>query len=166
MRLKLATSVLAASAAALVLASCGSSTTASKPKTSNIPVAPVKLGTVTINGTKEKVLTNLQGYTLYWFKLDTPTKTACVTAVCKSLWTPVLTNASKLRAPSGIPGTFTVVKDALGNQVAYNGYLLYTFTKDTGPGQANGQGFKNVWFVVTPGITPRTASSSSSKSGY
>ena len=39
-------------------------------------------------------------------------------------------------------GKLTVLNDANGDQVAYNGHLLYTFTSDH-PGQVTGQGFQN-----------------------
>src|SRR5215467_13937697 len=53
-------------------------------------------------------------------------------------------------------GTLTVVNDAHGHQVAYNGHLLYTFVSDH-PGQVTGQGVQD-FFVATPGLTPITGS--------
>jgi hypothetical protein len=50
-----------------------------------------------------------------------------------------------------------VVRDAHGNQVAYNGHLLYTFIYDTA-GKVTGQGVQN-FFVATPGLTALTNSS-------
>jgi predicted lipoprotein with Yx(FWY)xxD motif len=47
----------------------------------------------------------------------------------------------------------TVVADANGNQVEYNGHPLYTYAGDTGPGQTTGEGAGGVWHVVTPGLT-------------
>ena len=38
-----------------------------------------------------------------------------------------------------------------GDQVAYNGHLLYTFADDQ-PGQVTGQGVQG-FFVATPGLT-------------
>ena len=49
-----------------------------------------------------------------------------------------------------------MVRDAHGNQVAYNGHLLYTFTADR-PGQVTGQGFQN-FFVATVGLAPAAKS--------
>ena len=40
---------------------------------------------------------------------------------------------------SGLSGKLTVVNDAHGGQLAYNGHLLYTFITDR-PGQVTGQG--------------------------
>jgi len=46
--------------------------------------------------------------------------------------------------------------DIHGNQVAYNGHLLYTFADDQ-PGQVTGQGVQG-FFVATPGLTSITGS--------
>ena len=43
-----------------------------------------------------------------------------------------------------------------GDQVAYNGHLLYTFADDQ-PGQVTGQGVQG-FFVATPGLTALTGS--------
>jgi Aldo/keto reductase family len=64
---------------------------------------------------------------------------------------------------AGVAGSggreLTVVNDAHGSQVAYNGHLLYIFTYDR-PGQVNGQDFQD-FFVATPGIAPIAASPAS-----
>ena len=52
-------------------------------------------------------------------------------------------------------GKVTVVNDANGRQVAYNGHLLYTFISDH-PGELTGQGVQN-FFVATPGLAPIAA---------
>jgi hypothetical protein len=49
-----------------------------------------------------------------------------------------------------VTGKLTVVSDVNGNQVAYNGHLLYTFADDRA-GQVTGQGVQN-FFVATPGL--------------
>jgi Secreted repeat of unknown function len=46
--------------------------------------------------------------------------------------------------------------DIHGDQVAYNGHLLYTFADDQ-PGQVTGQGVQG-FFVATPGLTAITGS--------
>jgi Secreted repeat of unknown function len=47
--------------------------------------------------------------------------------------------------------------DVHGDQVAYNGHLLYTFADDQA-GQVTGQGVQG-FFVATPGLTPIAGSS-------
>jgi len=56
---------------------------------------------------------------------------------------------------AGMSGTLTVVQNANGSQVAYNGHLLYAFAKDKAMGDVNGEGvkaFAGTWHVVTPGL--------------
>lgn len=73
---------------------------------------------------------------------------------------------------TGVSGRLTVVQDAHGGQVAYNGHLLYTFTGDQ-PGRVTGQGFQD-FLVATPGlaagsgspVTAGTAPASSPGAGY
>jgi len=55
-----------------------------------------------------------------------------------------------------LTGTLTVAMNANGDQVAYNGHLLYTFAGDKAKGDAKGEGtqaFSGVWKVATPGLT-------------
>jgi predicted lipoprotein with Yx(FWY)xxD motif len=59
-------------------------------------------------------------------------------------------------AVAGKTETVAVVTDTHGDQVAYKGHLLYTFTSDSA-GQLTGQGFQN-FFVATPGPTPLATS--------
>ena len=55
-----------------------------------------------------------------------------------------------------------VVADVHGDQVAYNGHLLYTFADDQA-GQVTGQGVQG-FFVATPGLAPIAGSSTSAGS--
>ena len=68
----------------------------------------------------------------------------------------MLFRSRPLATAAGATGKLSVVNDAHGHQVAYNGHLLYTFTSDH-PGQVTGQGVQN-FFVATPGLTPITSS--------
>jgi hypothetical protein len=52
--------------------------------------------------------------------------------------------------------------DVHGDQVAYNGHLLYTFADDHA-GQVTGQGVQG-FFVATPGLTPISGSSTAASS--
>lgn len=155
-----------------VLVGCGAATTTGGAQssssgaaqaTTSATTAPVKTTTITVGGTSHTVLTNASGYTLYYYTKDTPTSSAC-TGSCAGLWPALTTSFSKLQSPSGL-GAFTVVKDAHGNQVAYKGHLLYTYTGDTAPGQANGQGKFGVWWVATPSMAGGQGAASGSSGG-
>lgn len=119
-------------------------------------VSTVGLGVIVVGNAQTPVLTDATGRTLYYFMLDTATKSAC-TSDCARMWPPLL---STLMPTSGdrLPGALTVVKTANGQQVAYNGHLLYTYSGDAATGQANGQGIDGKWWVATVALTPASVS--------
>src|SRR5215471_12273127 len=106
-------------------------------------------------GQTETILVNSGGLPLYCYRPDTAA-TSLVTGGVAALW-PALTSAAPTAA--GTSGTLTVVNDAHGHQVAYNGHLLYTFVSDHA-GQVTGQGVQN-FFVATPGLAPIASSPAS-----
>ena len=113
--------------------------------------ATVRTAPATVAGKTETILVNAHGLPLYFYRPDTATR-SFVTGGLARLWPP-LTSAAPTAA--GAPGKVTVVNDANGQQVAYNGHLLYTFISDH-PGQVTGQGVQN-FFVATPGLAPIAA---------
>ena len=114
--------------------------------------ATVRTASATVAGKTETILVNSGGLPLYFYRPDTAAR-SFVTGGVAALWPP-LTSAAPTAA--GASGTLTVVNDAHGHQVAYNGHLLYTFVSDHA-GQVTGQGVQN-FFVATPGLTPITSS--------
>ncbi|HUY61371.1 MAG TPA: hypothetical protein VMW49_05795 [Candidatus Dormibacteraeota bacterium] len=166
--------------AAALLAACGAPpptqggqhSSPSATATAGPPASPVGTVAVSVSGKVEPVLIDSAGRTLYYFTPDTPTAATC-TGSCITLWPPLLTTASSLLAPSGVTGALSVLHGANGAQVEYQGHPLYTYSGDTGPGQANGEGVLGKWFVATPGLAPAptaaaspTPSPSSGGSGY
>jgi predicted lipoprotein with Yx(FWY)xxD motif len=146
---------LAAVAAVGVItaAAAGGGTSASYSTTGHSATAPtVRTASAAVVGKTETILVNSGGLPLYFYRPDTAA-TSLVTGKVAALWPP-LTSAAPTAA--GATGTLTVVNDAHGHQVAYNGHLLYTFVSDH-PGQVTGQGVQN-FFVATPGLTPTTGS--------
>jgi predicted lipoprotein with Yx(FWY)xxD motif len=148
----------------IVVSACGgtSSTgsTQSTPTTAptSAPTATPTPSTIqtaqaTVAGKAETILTDAHGMTLYYFTPDSPTKLAC-TGACAKAWPPVVsTDVSTVSSATSLSGTLSVFKDANGNQVEYSGYLLYTYIKDTAPGQVTGQGVGKVWYVATPDLS-------------
>jgi predicted lipoprotein with Yx(FWY)xxD motif len=126
------------------------SASASGPGTAAVTV---HTALATIGGRTEAILVNAQGLPLYYYRPDTATR-SLVTGGLARLRPPLTATAP---TATGVTGRLTVVRDAHGGQVAYNGHLLYTFTRDR-PGQVTGQGFQN-FLVATPGLTPLTGSS-------
>ena len=106
------------------------------------------LGTVLVNG---------QGLTLYMFVPDDQRGQSTCYKKCASAWPPLRLPAGVTKpvaagqAEASLLGT-TTRKDG-GLQVTYNGWPLYTWAVDAGPGQATGQGLDNlggVWYVLSP----------------
>ena len=165
-------------ALALLIVACGSSTTgsgssgrygasgSSTSTPSSASAMTMKTATLTVGGKSMTVLTNAQGLTLYYRTSDTPTSVC--SGGCASAWPPVL-STSMPGVSTTLPGTFSLLNDANGSQVAYNGYPLYTYSGDSAPGQTNGQGFGNIWFVAPttlPATTTPSGSATPTPGGY
>jgi predicted lipoprotein with Yx(FWY)xxD motif len=102
-----------------------------------------------VQGKSVTILTDAKGDTLYYFTPDTATASAC-TSGCAQTWPPLLMTGSGTPTASGtLSGTLTAVSSGNGNQVEYNGHLLYTYSGDTAAGQTTGEGKFGKWFVVT-----------------
>src|SRR5438105_4686703 len=114
--------------------------------------AIIKTATAMVSGKSETVLTNAQGKTLYYFTPDTTTTSAC-TGSCAQNWPPLLSTGSGTpTSATTLSGKLSAQKTANGNQVEYNGHLLYTFAADSAPGQTNGEGVLGKWCLATPDL--------------
>jgi predicted lipoprotein with Yx(FWY)xxD motif len=122
------------------------------------------LKTTQISGVS--VLTNGKGFTLYWFVPDTSTRSNC-NGSCAQIWPPVTGPATAGAGVTGKLGTITRSDGSI--QATYGGHPLYTYTADTAPGQANGNGINasgGVWHEVTESGAAAPASSSGGGGGY
>ncbi|MGE8081815.1 hypothetical protein [Peribacillus loiseleuriae] len=95
-----------------------------------------------------KYLADADGVTLYYFAKDKPNTTNC-SGECLENWPAFY--SENLEVPKGFIkddfGTITR-KDTGEKQTTYKGYPLYYFVKDEASGDINGQGVKDVWFIV------------------
>jgi predicted lipoprotein with Yx(FWY)xxD motif len=118
------------------------------------------------------VLVNHKGMTLYTLSAEQGGRFICTTssmipggsASCLSLWHPL--TVAKGNMPTGAAQLGTITRPDTGvTQVTWHGRPLYTFTGDKAPGDASGNGFKDVgvWKAATLGAA---SSSSSSGGGY
>src|SRR5215472_16448095 len=150
--------IIAGIGLAAVAAAAGAAAATGGPSAGNAATGPsaaaatVRTASATVAGTTETILVTSGGLPLYFYRPDTAA-TSLVTGGVAALWPP-LTSAAPTAA--GASGHLTVVNDAHGHQVAYNGHLLYTFISDH-PGQVTGQGVQD-FFVATPGLTPIASS--------
>jgi predicted lipoprotein with Yx(FWY)xxD motif len=167
--------------AAAVLTACGTSTPSTAPATTTTPAAPASSAATTGSGavisTRSTgigtVLTNAQGHTLYWFAIDTASKSNC-NGSCATFWPPVQ-GTPTAAAGTSLPKGFGAITRSDGTkQATYDGHPLYTFAADTSAGATGGNG-KNLsggfWWAMTPSgakpaaANPSSSSSSSSSSG-
>ena len=147
--------------ASVILAACGSSSKGSASSSSTTAAAPssaaassegasslVKTASnATLGAT---VLTDAGGMTLYRLSGEHAGKFICTSAACVGVWHPVSVSAGS--TPTGSVGSLGTVKRPDGTeQVTYKGMPLYTFAQDQKPGDAKGEGFKDVgtWNAVT-----------------
>lgn len=93
-------------------------------------------------------LVDSQGRALYYFKKDEAGKSNC-SGDCLANW-PAFTQED-FAVPEGFDKKDfdTITREDNGKkQVTYKGFPLYYFAKDQQEGDVNGQGVKDVWFVV------------------
>jgi predicted lipoprotein with Yx(FWY)xxD motif len=155
-------------AAATVLAACGAAGgtgSTSAPATS----APAASGTTVTTGTTSlgTVLTNAQGFTLYYFLPEKNSTLGACTGGCLTAWPPLVATGTPT-ASSAATGTLAtvsvMVNGAAENEVTYNGWPLHTYVSDTMPGQTNGQGIEGMWFAATPSTSSTSTGASSASS--
>ncbi len=162
-------------AVTVVLAACGSNSSPADPGTSNpaaLAAGQASAGAAsvtikTMRTSRGTVLVNAHGRTLYWFAMDTATKSNC-SGSCATYWPPVIGTAVAA-AGKVLPHGFGTIKRADGQpQATYDGHPLYTYTGDTASGQANGNGLNasgGRWWAVTPSGTKLRKAKSSSSGG-
>ncbi|MBZ9784307.1 hypothetical protein K9857_22490 [Pseudomonas sp. REP124] len=92
---------------------------------------------------KDGMMVDHKGMTLYTFDKDSGGKSMC-NDECAKNWPPMMAPAD-----AKAEGKWTVIKRDDGHmQYAYDGKPLYTFVKDTKPGDMTGDKMKDVWHVV------------------
>ena len=172
----------AAVAAAALLAACGSSggstasggssTPASAPASSAAasplpqPMSTSAAGLATVSTPKGTIIVTSQGAPVYWFAIDTPTKSNC-TAACLKFW-PALTGTPSAASGASLTGTFGTIKGTGGiTQATYDGHPLYLFAADKSMDTPTGNGVNaagGLWWAMTPSGAKLAAASSGSGS--
>lgn len=97
-----------------------------------------------------RILVDGDGITLYLFTQDGEEESSCYDD-CAAAWPP-FTVEGEVDAPEEIGADVTTFeRDDGTTQVAYDGMPLYYYAEDTEPGETNGEGAGDVWFVVEVG---------------
>ncbi len=146
------------------LTACNSNSSASSSVPQSTPSAPssapssppasatsgtASLSTATV-GNLGKIVVDGTGRTLYVYDMDTakPPKSNCYGS-CATTWPPLLAGTGTPTV-SGISASLvgTVARTDGTKQVTIAGSPLYYFASDTKAGQATGQAFGGIWWVV------------------
>jgi predicted lipoprotein with Yx(FWY)xxD motif len=92
------------------------------------------------------ILVDADGFTLYAFTPDTDGVSTCYDQ-CAEVWPPA-PGDSEIGSDLDAAMFGTAARDDGGDQLTVNGQPLYRYTPDANPGDTNGQGVNDVWFVV------------------
>ena len=104
-----------------------------------INVGDTSLGKVVVDG---------KGMTLYIFTPDKGGKSVC-NGDCAKAWPPLAAAGAPTLGTGLDAEDFTAItRDDGSSQVAFYGMPLYYFAGDKAAGDVNGQGLKDVWYVV------------------
>ena len=116
-----------------------STTTTTEPATDGglVALADSSLGSVLVDG---------DGNVLYLFTPDEQGESVCYDE-CAGFWPPLV---GEFAAGDGVDAALmgSVVRTDGSEQVTYNGWPLYYFANDAAPGDTNGQGVNEVWYVL------------------
>ena len=110
------------------------------------PAAVVAVGDTSLG----QALVDGNGLTLYGFTNDADGLPTCADA-CADAWPPILVDSAEL--PAGLdPNVFSVVDGVEPGtfHLKAGKWPLYLFAGDAAPGDVNGQGSGDVWFVADP----------------
>jgi predicted lipoprotein with Yx(FWY)xxD motif len=149
-------------AAGLLLAACtggtsygSSSSSSSSPKTSQAAQGAVGEGVHTGKTDFGKVLVDANGKTLYAFAADSPGRSNCAGS-CLQYWPAAKASGTVTHSADVTAKLATIMRSDGTTQLTVNGWPVYTYAADSGPGQATGQG-ENLsggrWWVVAPSGT-------------
>jgi predicted lipoprotein with Yx(FWY)xxD motif len=97
------------------------------------------------------ILVNAEGFTMYAFLNDTEGESTCVDD-CATNWPPALVGEANIDVLD--PDLYITVEHPDGTMLRIGDWPLYTFAGDEAPGDTNGQGVDEVWYVVGPDGQP------------
>jgi predicted lipoprotein with Yx(FWY)xxD motif len=151
-----------ATAAAFILlaAACGDSSSDTNAPTSTVapvateseqapttPAAAPEASLAVSASALGDIVTDGDGKSLYLFLADTQGEPSTCYDQCEENWPPV---TAALGAGDGIDASLLGTADRTDGtvQVTYNGWPLYYFANDDSPGDTNGQGVGDVWYLI------------------
>lgn len=144
---------------AALLAACGSQASegsgAASPEPATASPEPAEAELALTDSDLGQILVDGEGRTLYRFERDSDGTSTCY-ADCAGLWPPVAADAA---SGEGVDEALlgSIERDDGSKQLTYANRPLYYYAQDVQPGDTNGQGVNDVWFVVDAGGAAVTA---------
>jgi predicted lipoprotein with Yx(FWY)xxD motif len=168
--------LLGATATLLLAAACSSTTTSPVSGNNTLTPGAGTSATASASGgvlgvattSLGPVLVDSKGFTVYMLTADTKGHSTC-SSQCLQYW-PLVPAPAGAGVPTvqGVSAALATTKATSGaSMVTAGGWPLYTFVKDTAPGQVAGQGIKTfggTWYAVSPSGSPVTAASKTAPS--
>lgn len=117
-----------------------------------------------------EILVGPDGLTLYMFEQDTQGEAASTCYDdCAAAWPPLTVDETPTAGDAVMAELETLERDGESMQVVANGWPLYYFASDESPGDANGQGVNDIWWVLDAEGAPvrqsETSTETSTSSG-
>lgn len=102
------------------------------------------------NSTLGNILVDSEGMTLYFFTRDVSGESKCEAGNCLTNWPVFLVEDVDPGTGLDAADFATITRGDGERQTTYKGWPLYYFANDAQPGDTNGEGVSNVWFVAKP----------------
>jgi len=125
------------------------STDDSSPEVEQPDPTPENRVKIRTDATFGDVLTNADGFTLYFFAPDSKGEATCLEG-CTAAWPTFYEEELTLDANLDANDFETITRSDGAKQTTYKGWPLYSFSNDSSAGQINGDGNGGTWFVAKP----------------
>ena len=138
------------SAAAATVAPPAATEAVSLAPTSESPTSSAAATVMVADSDLGEILVDPEGRTLYLFTPDEAGTPTCYDA-CAAAWPPLLAEG-EIEVGEGLDDSdfSTATRTDGGEQVKIGDWPLYYFANDAAPGDTNGQGLNEKWYVVSP----------------
>ena len=145
---------LLAAAALTLIAACGGddaeSTATTEPASPAAEAGDAAAAVQAGDSPLGEILVGDDGMTLYAFTNDVDGVSTC-SGACAEAWPAVVVEPGWAAGPGLDSEVFsTVERDDGSTQLVAGEWPLYLYSGDSAPGELNGQGSNDVWFVVAP----------------
>lgn len=102
-----------------------------------------------VNSQYGKILVDANGTTLYFFTKDIPNSgNSSCSGACAAIWPAFNVQGVIISVPLSLDDFRPITRADGTKQITFMGRPLYYYSNDLKPGDTNGQGFNNLWYVA------------------